>query len=104
MKRETNGQRFARGFPPLPPIRRSPTETADRRHVSQPSPSSSTGRLEVRHAAENTRLGHVAMTRAEARAIGHNLDTGHDPAIPDLIVEFSGSTLVAQDPKSDAPY
>ena len=27
-KRETNGHRFARGLPPLPPTRRSPTEGA----------------------------------------------------------------------------
>ena len=26
--RETNGQRFARGLPPLPPLRRSPTDSA----------------------------------------------------------------------------
>ncbi len=28
MKRETNAQRFARGLPPLPPVRRSLTESA----------------------------------------------------------------------------
>jgi hypothetical protein len=27
-KRETNAKRFARGLPPLPPVRRSPTESA----------------------------------------------------------------------------
>jgi hypothetical protein len=27
-KRETNAQRFARGLPPLPPLRRSPTDSA----------------------------------------------------------------------------
>lgn len=27
-KRETNAQRFARGLNPLPPVRRSPTESA----------------------------------------------------------------------------
>ncbi len=26
--RDTNGQRFARGLPPLPPVKRSPTESA----------------------------------------------------------------------------
>ncbi|KAH9059666.1 hypothetical protein EDB87DRAFT_1684518 [Lactarius vividus] len=103
MKRETNGQRFARGLPPLPPIRRSPTETANRRQVSQPPSTSDTGRLEVRHATDNTRLGYVANDAGRG-PIGLNLDIAHNPAIPDLIVEFSDSTLVAQDPKFDAPY
>ncbi|KAH9035197.1 hypothetical protein EDB85DRAFT_2143853 [Lactarius pseudohatsudake] len=104
MKRETNGQRFAMGLPPLPPIRRSPTETAHRRQVSPPPSPSNTGRLEVRHATDNTRLGYVAND-ASYGPIGLNLDTAHNPAIPDLIVEFSASTLVARrDPEFDAPY
>ncbi|KAH8978005.1 hypothetical protein EDB86DRAFT_991792 [Lactarius hatsudake] len=103
MKRETNGQRFARGLPPLPPIRRSPTETAHRRQVSPPPNPSVVGRLEVRYASDNTRLGYVAND-ASYGPIGLNLDTGHNPAIPDLVVEFSGSTLLAQNPEFDAPY
>ncbi|KAH9172567.1 hypothetical protein EDB89DRAFT_1964934 [Lactarius sanguifluus] len=103
MKRETNGQRFARGLPPLLPIRRSPTDTARRRQVSPPPGPTVVGRLEVRHATDNTRLGYVAND-ASYGPIGLNLDTAHNPAIPDLIVQFSGSTLVAQDPEFDAPY
>ncbi|KAI9439000.1 hypothetical protein H4582DRAFT_1946070 [Lactarius indigo] len=102
-KRETNGQRFARGLPPLPPTRRSPTETANRRQVSQQPGSSTTGRLEVRQAADNTRLGYVAND-ASRGPIGLNLDIAHNPAIPDLTVEFSGSNLVAQDPEFEAPF
>ncbi|KAH9031301.1 hypothetical protein EDB84DRAFT_1492756 [Lactarius hengduanensis] len=98
MKRETNGQRFARGLPPLPPIRRSPTESAQ---VLPPPSPSVIGRLEVRHATDHTRLGYIAND-ASYGPIGLNLDIGHNPAIPDLIVEFSGST--AQDPEFDAPY
>ncbi|KAH9059432.1 hypothetical protein EDB83DRAFT_2520526 [Lactarius deliciosus] len=103
MRRETNGQRFARGLPPLPPIRRSPTETAHRRQVSPQRSPSVVGRLEVRHATDNTRLGYVANDVSHG-PIGLNLDTGHNPDIPDLTVEFSDSTLVAQDPKFHAPY
>ncbi|KAI9441108.1 hypothetical protein BJY52DRAFT_1421150 [Lactarius psammicola] len=45
-KRETNGQRFAKGLPPLPPVRRSPTETAKRRQFSLlPSPLPVVGEL-----------------------------------------------------------
>ncbi|KAI9451507.1 hypothetical protein BJY52DRAFT_99408 [Lactarius psammicola] len=104
MKRETNGQRFARGLPPLPPIRRSPTESAKRRQVSpEPGTSSTTGRLEVRQATDNIRLGYVAND-ASRGPIGLNLDSGHNPAVPDLTVEYSGSSLLAQSPEFSAPY
>ncbi|KAI9451504.1 hypothetical protein BJY52DRAFT_1190941 [Lactarius psammicola] len=102
--RETNGQRFARGLPPLPPIRRSPTETAKHRQVSQPpGPSYTTGRLEVRWAANNTRVGYVAND-PNLGPIGLNLDSAPNPADLDLTVEFSGSKILAQDPEFDAPY
>ncbi|KAI9440893.1 hypothetical protein H4582DRAFT_1939900 [Lactarius indigo] len=102
-KRETNAQRFARGLPPLPPARRSPTETAKRRQVSQPPSSSTTGRLEVRWAVDGTVLGHVSNDPIRG-PIGLNVVSGPNPATGDLIVEFSGSSLLAQGPLFAAPY
>ncbi|KAI9458349.1 hypothetical protein BJY52DRAFT_1186839 [Lactarius psammicola] len=103
-KHETNGQRFARGLPPLPPVRRSLTETARRRQVSQPSSSAvQTGRLEVRWAVDGTILGHVSNDPIRG-PIGLNLESGPNLAVGDLTVAFSDSSLLTQDPIFAAPY
>ncbi|KAH8989450.1 hypothetical protein EDB92DRAFT_1947404 [Lactarius akahatsu] len=102
-KRETNSQRFARGLPPLPPVRRSPTESAMRRQVSPPPVSSTTGRLEVRQADGGAVLGYVANDPSRG-PVGLNLNTDLNPAYTDLDVTFSGSDLLSQDPAFETPY
>ncbi|KAH9043985.1 hypothetical protein EDB84DRAFT_1471209 [Lactarius hengduanensis] len=102
-KRETNAHRFARGLPPLPPVRRSPTESAMRRQVSPPPISSTTGRLEVRRADSGAVLGHVANDPNRG-PVGLNLYTEGDPAYTDLDVKFSDSDLLSLDPAFDTPY
>ncbi|KAI0259404.1 hypothetical protein BC834DRAFT_906271 [Gloeopeniophorella convolvens] len=108
-RRETNAQRFARGLPPLPPIRRTSTDTAKRSQASpqvqtgkpQPPPS---GRLEVRWAVNGSVAGYIA-NNATAGPIGLNLNP--DPnQLPDcdLHVEYSDSSLVALDAKFPAPF
>ncbi|KAI9440890.1 hypothetical protein H4582DRAFT_1503589 [Lactarius indigo] len=102
-KRETNAQRFARGLPPLPPVKRSPTETAKRRQVSQQPSSPTTGRLEVRQIDGGAVLGHVSNDPNRG-PIGLNLNADPNPAYSDLTVEFSGSDLLSQDPDFNDPY
>ncbi|KAH9055750.1 hypothetical protein EDB87DRAFT_1687836 [Lactarius vividus] len=102
-KRETNAQRFARGLPPLPPARRSPTETAERRQVSQPPTSPVTGRLEVRQADGVAVLGHVANDPTRG-PVGLNLNADSNQAYADLDVTFSDSNLLSQDPAFKSPY
>ncbi|KAI9451831.1 hypothetical protein BJY52DRAFT_1226452 [Lactarius psammicola] len=104
VKRETNGQRLAKGLPPLPPVRQSPTETAKRRQVSPPpSLSLTTGCLGARWAANDARIGYVGND-LNLGPIGLNLDSVPNPADSDLTVELPGSGLLAQDPESDVPY
>ncbi|KAH9169448.1 hypothetical protein EDB89DRAFT_1472168 [Lactarius sanguifluus] len=99
---ETNAQRFARGLPPLPPVRRSPTESAMRRQVSPP-PVSTTGRLEVRQADSGAVLGYVANDPSRG-PVGLNLNTDPNPAYTDLDVKFSDSELLSQNPAFKTPY
>ncbi|KAI9458350.1 hypothetical protein BJY52DRAFT_1416454 [Lactarius psammicola] len=101
-RHETNGQRFARGLPPLPPVRRSPTDTAKRRQVSPLPGSPLIGRLEV-HRVDGTVLGYVANDKTRG-PVGLNIFGDPNPAYLDLTVELSGSNLLAQKPEFVDPY
>ncbi|KAH8995124.1 hypothetical protein EDB86DRAFT_3077922 [Lactarius hatsudake] len=100
-KRETNAQRFARGLPPLPPgvVRIA----AERRQVSPPPVSPTTGRLEVRKADGGALLGYVANDPTRG-PVGLNLNNDPNPAYTDLDVTFSGSDLVSKNAAFKKPY
>ncbi|KAI0297459.1 hypothetical protein B0F90DRAFT_1739507 [Multifurca ochricompacta] len=103
VKRETNAVRFARGLPPLPPVRRTKTSAAKRAEPSQhfgatKVAKSSTGRLEIRWAANGTTAGYVANNPTTG-PIGLNLNNDLE-----LYVDYSDSNLLARDARFPAPY
>jgi len=81
VKRETNGDRFARGLPPLPPSRR---ETAKRTQNSHPSVPQ-TGRIQVRDHGNGQSLGYVQNGPTGP----HGINLGTDPECRDLNVFYN---------------
>lgn len=71
LARETNGDRFRRGYPPLPPSRR---DVAKRQKPSTTPPKTASGFLEVRDSSGAHRLGFVENNKARLPALGVTKD------------------------------
>jgi len=100
LARETNADRFRRGYPPLPPTRRG---TAKRANPSPMPPQTSSGVLEVRDQSGHG-LGFVENVSDRSPFLGVS-----DPSTPQpqhLQATFSGSahTLVATNAAFPAPF
>jgi len=101
--RETNAGRFARGLPPLAPVRRTRTGTAKR---TQPSSVDTehpqAWRIEARQASDGTTVGYVASDPSGSQL---NLLDKHKDASNEVIrVEYSGSSLYTKHSKSPNPF
>ncbi|KAN0109672.1 hypothetical protein V8E52_009109 [Russula decolorans] len=71
LARETNGDRFRRGYPPLPPSRR---DVAKRQKPSSTPPKTASGFLEVRDSSGAHRLGFVENNESGLPALGVTTD------------------------------
>ncbi|KAI0287328.1 hypothetical protein BC826DRAFT_1118315 [Russula brevipes] len=101
--RETNADRFARGLPPLAPVRRTRTDTAKR---TQPSSVDTehpqAWHIEARQASDGTTVGYVASDPSGSQL---NLLDKHKDASNEVIhVEYSGSSLYTKHSKSPTPF
>ncbi|KAI0249655.1 hypothetical protein BJV78DRAFT_1225141 [Lactifluus subvellereus] len=101
LARETNADRFRRGYPPLPPTRRG---TAKRTSPSSRPPQTSCGVIEVRDQSGVHRLGFVGNIPDPLKLFGV-VDPG-TPQSQHLQATFSGSahTLVATNAAFPAPF
>jgi hypothetical protein len=71
LARETNGDRFRRGYPPLPPSRR---DVAKRQKPSSTPPKTASGFLEVRDSSGAHRLGFVENNKSPLSVLGVTTD------------------------------
>jgi hypothetical protein len=71
LARETNGDRFRRGYPPLPPSRR---DVAKRQKPSSTPPKTASGFLEVRDSSGAHRLGFIDNDKSLLPVLGVTTD------------------------------